>query len=285
MHALLNIAHDPFTMALPRQLTSYYHLSHYFMIAYFFLSAYPSALRPNSKENERAERYLNQDGFVFPIEIEIFVGAALFFCWELKKEIRSFDEGMHRFLLDCKILTLLLAFLTGNDYFMFGLVATYASIAMLLEPPTYDGESNVIQLNDQERFDEVVLENCDKTKPYLVMFQSKWGDIWDAECHFFTPSFCELSVELKGRMHFATLDVTTCPNLARGLLIADDAGVHPQLPVLVMFHRGKEIRRLPQVNENGKVKKIRISKQKVISHFELNAVDPTKVSYFTKKDK
>jgi hypothetical protein len=91
-------------------------------------------------------------------------------------------------------------------------------------------------------------------------------------------------VELNDRMHFATLDVATCPNLARGLLIADDTGAHPRLPVLVMFHRGKEIRRLPQVNENGKVKKIRISKQKVVSHFELDAVDPTKISYLAKKD-
>jgi thiol-disulfide isomerase/thioredoxin len=260
---------------LPRQLTSLYHLSHYIFLAYFFLVSYPLALRPKAKESERGQQFLFGEGllFHFGVEIEVFVGILLFFLYELKTDVSSFDEGMHRFLLDCKILTLVLTFLAGNNYFLFGLVALYGSMAILLEPPHYDGESNVMVLK-QSSFDKKVLSDYDKDKPYLIMFQNKW----DARCHFFEPHFCEMSMKYCG-VSFGSLDVANCPELSRGLLIEDEQGEPPQqLPVLILFYRGQEVRRVPQINDMGKVIKRTITKELAIEYFELDA-DPSKATY------
>ena len=341
---------EPFVYAmiaarkLPRQLTSLYHVTHYLVLSYFFCIAYPLALRPRAKHDETS--LLFGEGLVLPfgLEVDLVVGMALFFLYDLlilfwKRGrrrssrsssrrstittvcISSFDEGMHRFLLDCKILSLLLTLFAGhtknnveNDHsFLFGLVALYASMAILLVPPRYDGDSKVILLTKRTFHTEVLLQgrgqqqgqsnqrervmghdeqsardnnDCphdnNNDSYYLVMFHNKW----DAKCHFFEPQFCNLSMTYDDnnadddhtenrstRIKFASLDIANCPDLACTLLIVDEQSGEPQqLPALIMFQNGQEVRRLPQVNDMGKAIQCSIHEDVVIRHFDLDAI-------------
>lgn len=251
---------------LPRQLTSSFHLTHYAVFAYYFLMAYPGVLRPEAKDNARAQKLLFAEGFTSNThEVETFIVIGLYFAYEFLHEIRSVDEGLHRLLLDAKIVTLILTFMTGNDYFMFGLVALYGSMAVLLNPPRYEGPSDIKSLN-QESFDKIVLEDYDKDKPYLIMF----GNLHDSETHFFEPIFSKLSMTYGDTVHFGSLDVAFCEGLAQGLLIENEHGKTEQLPVLICFHRGQEVQRLPEMDENGKVSKVALTKDRVVKHFELD---------------
>ena len=275
-------------MKLPRQLTSLYHITHYLVLSYFFLIAYPLALRPRAKDDDKA--FLFGDGLLlhFGMEVDLFFGMALFFLYDLHRNVGTFNEGMHHFLLDCKILSLLLTIGANADTsFAFGLVALYATMAILLVPPRYDGETKVMKLNKQsfgnKVLDQTKDENDDNSCYYLVMFHNKW----DAKCHFFEPQFCQLSVEYHDnhdknnnvastppRIKFASLDVAHCPELACTLMIVDhETGEPHQLPALILFHKGLEVRRLPQLNDMGKaISCSTIDKDLVVSHFELDAI-------------
>ncbi|KAI2493947.1 Thioredoxin-related transmembrane protein [Fragilaria crotonensis] len=253
-------------MKLPRQVSSLYHIIHYLVLAYFFFIAYPLGLRPKAKDNDRA--YLFGEGFFlhFGMEVDVFFGMALFLLYDLLKNTRTWDEGMHHFLLDCKILSLVLTFVAGNNYFMFGLVALYSTMAILLVPPRYDGDSNVVVLTHRTFRTKVLQQQSQQ--PYLVMFHNKW----DAKCHFFEPQFCELSLEYP-EIKFGSLDVANCSDLAQTFLIEDENGEPQQLPALIMFRNGQEVRRIPQIDDTGKAIQCSIHKDIVIRHFALDTAD------------
>ena len=257
---------------LPRQVTSLYHISHYLVLSCFFFVAYPSVLRPHAKENERA--YLFDVGFVLPfgMEVDIFVGMTLVLFYQLQNYAQTFDEGVHRFFLDGKILSLILSFLAVEYYTTVGLLVTYVIMAIVLEPPRYDGPSKVVILT-KRMFTDKVMKDYDKDKPYLVMFQNRW----DVTCRLFEQQFCELSVTYPD-INFGSLEVADCPELVGALLIEDDNGEPQQLPALLLFHRGSEVRRIPQVDDMGKAIKSVINKRIVIRYFELD-VEPSKVTY------
>jgi thiol-disulfide isomerase/thioredoxin len=198
------------------------------------------------------------------MEVDVFVGMTLFLLYNLLKNTRTFDEGMHHFLLDCKILSLVLTFAAGNNYFMFGWMALYSTMTILLVPPRYDGDSHVVALTNRT-FRKEVLKRQNQQHS-LVMFHNKW----DAKCHFFEPQFCELSLAHPG-IKFGSLDVADCSDLAKTFLIEDENDEPQQLPVLIMFRNGQEVRRLPQIDDSGKAIECSIHKDVVIHHFDLDS--------------
>jgi hypothetical protein len=262
-------------MKVPRQLTSLYHIFHYVVLSFFFLILYPSVLRPNAKANLN-RTYLFDGGLFlhFGMEVDIMVGMALVLFYQLQNYAQTLDEGLHRFLLNGKILSLILSFLAVEYYTMMGLIVTYAIMAIMLEPPRYDGPSRVVTLTKTMFTDKVMRDYYDKdNKPYLVMFQNRW----DINCRLFEQQFCELSVTYPD-INFGSLEVADCHDIVGALLIEDENGEPQQLPVLVLFHGGNEIRRIPQVDDMGKVIKSVINKKIVTQHFELD-VEPSKVTY------
>lgn len=201
-------------------------------------------------------------------------GMALVLLYQLQNYAQTFDEGLHRVLINGKILSLILSFLAVEYYTMMGLMVTYAIMAIVLEPPRYDGPSKVMTLT-KAIFTEKVMRDYDDTdnKPYLVMFQNRW----DNNCRLFEQQFCELSVSYPN-VTFGSLEVADCPDLVGALLIEDDNGEPQQLPVLILFKGGNEIRRIPQVDDMGKAIRTVINKKIVIQYFELD-VEPSKVTY------
>ena len=259
-------------MLLPRQLSSLYHTTHYLVLIYYFCIAYPLVLRPNAKANKQAHLFDEGIFLHFGMEVDVFVGLGVVFLYDVLCNVRTFDEGMHRFLVDAKILSLILTFLAGDHYFLFGLVALYWSMAVLLVPPQYEGPSRVVLLTNRT-FHANIIEQSDQEKPYLVMFSSKW----DSQCHFFFPEFCELSLSYP-QYTFGSLDIANCSDLAKTFMIEDENGEPQQLPALIMFHKGQEVRRIPEIDSIGKAIKCSVRKDIVVHHFQLDQ-DPLNVEY------
>ena len=244
-------------MAIPRQLYSTYHLMHYGFLAYFFVVLYPGSIRVKALENEASRERLVGVGFTgFTFEQEIAGMLFLVFVWKWK-QYRNADEAIHRFLWHAKLCSIVLVMMSGDRTAMTGLLILYGTWLAVLVPPRYQGPSNVLFLTSEESFRSTVLEEPDPNIAYLVNFQN----IWLPDCYYFEPLFARISVEChqdrdktRESMCFVTVDIHKHKALAEELRI-DLAESTKQLPSLILFFRGEEIRRLPTLQDDAEAKK------------------------------
>jgi hypothetical protein len=88
-----------------------------------------------------------------------------------------------------------------------------------------------------------------RRRRWLVEFYA----VWAQPCTDLYPVFAGLSnVYTSERLSFAKIDVSRYPTLASQFRI-DTSGSTKQLPTLVLFADGKEVKRMPEVSRDGKV--------------------------------
>jgi len=90
------------------------------------------------------------------------------------------------------------------------------------------------------------------------------------------------------RFAFGLVDVVYSREVAREFQI-NDTYMTRQLPTVILFHRGREIRRLPAFKSDGSVVGGRIAYEDAVSYFELDSSKPSfmrrqKGAKRTKKD-
>ena len=110
-------------------------------------------------------------------------------------------------------------------------------------------------------------EGPDKDKVWLVSF---WAD-WCETCNFLEPTLASLSVKYgfgPDGVEFGKVDVVKYPELAEEFRI-DTSGTTSQLPSVVMFYRGLEVKRLPPFKSDGTVVKTKIDRKGIEKYFEL----------------
>jgi len=117
----------------------------------------------------------------------------------------------------------------------------------------------------------------DEAKSWIVAF---WAS-WCPDCFFFEPVFAQLSVEFSNKQReFGVVDLELYPELAEQFAI-DKSTSSSQLPTLILFHKGREVRRLPAFKDDGKVKMTILDKKGVIAYFELDK-EPSETSFAKK---
>lgn len=260
-------------MSLPRQLISPYHLLHYTVLALYFAYLYPNILRPRALETPIGEKRLLEMGYTSLNHEQELIGMVVM-AYVLKlKRMRNFDEAWHRLLTHGKVLTVLMTYLTMEYWIMGGILALYGVMLVLLVPPKYKGESRVTPLNPYT-FSSQVRDKYDKNVSHVVIFNTTWA----SDCHFFEPVFADLSVRFTSATQlFESLNLDQYPELAEEFRIDVGTG-SKQLPTIVLFYRGREVRRLPPFDDNGKVVRTTMDKKGVIKYFELDK-DPGEASY------
>jgi hypothetical protein len=156
---------------------------------------------------------------------------------------------MYRLFQALKFTSLVLTWLTGDRLALWGVVAAYAAMFMLLVPPSYQGKSNI-------RVMENSLQDIEDNASHLILCHSSWSD----DCCYFEPVVCQLSVQYSSNMlHFHSLDLSKNAELATELEI-DTTSRSKQLPSLILFYRGMQVRRYPPFEDDGKVIKTKMNK-------------------------
>ena len=135
-----------------RQLISPYFLVHCAVLAAFYVQVYPRYLRRNALETEMGRERLHGVGYTsLSHEQEVCGMIFIAFCVKLATSYRNLDQVLDRILLTLEITSWILTWLTGDRLALLVLSVIYAAMYILLVPPKYQGDSNVMAL-DSESF-------------------------------------------------------------------------------------------------------------------------------------
>jgi thiol-disulfide isomerase/thioredoxin len=148
--------------------------------------------------------------------------------------------------------------LAGVIYVLFCLF----HIAFLPEP-AYKGPDLVTYFRGN--LDEEL--NRDRRITWLIEFYAAW----QPSCVNFANTFAELSAKYTlDNLKFGKVDATRFPQLAEKYRVNTSSWTK-QLPTLILFQNGKEVRRRPVIDGKGNiVVKFIFSEENIVRDFELN---------------
>mmetsp|Transcript_38747 Transcript_38747/g.64417 ORF Transcript_38747/g.64417 Transcript_38747/m.64417 type:complete len:217 (-) Transcript_38747:106-756(-) len=167
-------------------------------------------------------------------------------------------------LLIGKIVVMVLSFQTSYILFaIYGVILT--AMVLFVHLPPYSGPQKIEMLN-VFTFEKQVLGN--DQEDWLIELYATWCP----PCQQFAPLFAELSVKYSTKsFKFGKLDVGRYPMIGKKLNI-DSSAKTVQLPSLILFSKGKETKRLPQMDEGGRVIPCTLHKSTIINYFGLESI-------------
>jgi hypothetical protein len=228
-------------------LTSAYHLIHYAVFGYFFLQLYPTR-RSNALETEMGrERLLSRGYTTLTHEQEVCCLLIIGFFYQIITK----GGFLIRLFQALQITSIVLTWLTGDRLALWGLMAVYAVMFLLLIPPSFQGDSN-IGVIDNNSLQEVVQGDAS----HLIFCHAPWSN----DCCCVEPLFSQLSVQYSSEtLQFHSLDLSKNAELATELEI-DTTSRSIQLPSILLFSQGEQVRRYPPFSDDGKVIKTNMTK-------------------------
>ena len=137
---------------------------------------------------------------------------------------------------------------------------------VFLPQPAYKGPQNIQYLRGEH------LENSiqsDTRVTWLVCYMATWSP----PCSDFNPVFAELSNKFGGlnNLKFAKFDCNLYPSIASKHNVSTSS-LSKQLPTVVLYQKGKEVKRRPHVDSNGSVYKFIFSYDNMVKDFDLNKI-------------
>ena len=146
---------------------------------------------------------------------------------------------------------------------------SYSILFLTIKPPKFTGASSIEYLNPVSLKSRVRTpkQKSDKSTVWVVAF---WAD-WCEKCQFLEAMFSSLSLKYaKEGLAFGKVDVVKYPELATEFRI-DTGGYSWQLPTIILFYKGVEVKRLPPFKSDGTVVKTsRMDEKGVAKVFELD---------------
>ncbi|TMW55496.1 hypothetical protein Poli38472_010378 [Pythium oligandrum] len=252
---------------------AYYILNTTVLLAYLVIRQ----LAWNSELEER-QGFLN-----IPLEQEIFLLVAIMFAMNYRKKA-TIDGLVAMFFMYTK--TGVLAALYYLDRRIFGWMLAYCAFLFIaVGQPKYDGPDNIFPLNPATMEQEITRNGgykaSKKRVSWLVYFYADWND----NCLQHDAMVADLSLQFGSEtLRFGKVDVNKYPELAREHSIEVSA-TSSQLPTLILFQGGQEIKRLPWIKEDGKVAKVILDRPGLEAVFMLPDLKDGKKSAFLAKSK
>jgi thiol-disulfide isomerase/thioredoxin len=201
----------------------------------------------------------------------------VFFTYLLKlRSHATIDESVQKLFMLLKLATVLFAFLSGEKSTGITLGAMYSVMFMGLQPPRFKGASNIEHLNPVAMKNRVRSPES-KAEGRRVWIVAFWAD-WCETCNFLEAMLASLSMKYSSEpgmrkredgLSFGKVDVVKYPELAEEFRI-DTSGTSWQLPTLILFYKGVEVRRLPPFKSDGTVVKTKMDVKGVVKYFELD---------------
>ena len=134
---------------------------------------------------------------------------------------------------------------------------------LLLPEPSYEGPENVVYFTGPNLEEEL---KRDTRVTWLITFYT----VWNSNCVDFAPVFAEMSVKYGlDNLKFGKLDATRFPEIAEKFHVSTSA-FSKQLPTVILFKNGKEVRRRPTVDAKYQLIKFFFSEENVTAAFNLN---------------
>lgn len=139
---------------------------------------------------------------------------------------------------------------------------------LLLPQPVYRGPQNVQYFRGTHLENEI---KRDDRVTWLVCFYATWS----SKSNDFAPVFAELSNKYAdlNNFKFAKLDCNLFPDVAQRFGISTGSfGGGKQLPTVILFQKGVEVKRRPFVDSKGTVFDFIFSYDNMVKDFDLNRV-------------
>lgn len=154
-------------------------------------------------------------------------------------------------------------------------------IWLLVKYPRYNGASNIIYIQNEEVFNDILNKLQHKQnekghkKPsnpdyyFFMIFYSNYS----YDCIYTEELFAELSIKYYcTNLVFGKMNVDTNENFVQKMGI-NLHGYNVTLPYMILFKNGKEIERLPGNDSKGKPKRMRYYKEKdIVDVFQLKNI-------------
>ncbi|XP_028393507.1 thioredoxin-related transmembrane protein 2-like [Dendronephthya gigantea] len=238
--------------------TGYYILNVLASISYVVLKTLHPICEWFFKEGERCELSLSD------CEVLVFVGVVLAFKnskW--KKDVNKDVFGMACGFFKAVNLILFLR----SDWRLFIVYAVFCTVLFIAVPePLYTGP-DLVQLFNAVSLEEALRENPEVT--YLIEFYT----VWSPPCKRLAEPFAEVSLKCDSKyLKFGKIDLGRYPAVAQKYNI-DDSVASKQLPTLILFQNGKEVKRRPvkSTGRDGKVFPFHFTKGNIAHAFELKS--------------
>ncbi|MDC3321424.1 thioredoxin domain-containing protein [bacterium] len=159
---------------------------------------------------------------------------------------------LQTFFLFAKILiTVLLLIASSSLWKPIGFLALGAATQFLLSRPFYKGPSKMEFLSPLN-FDESVMRRTTKKDNSWVVFFTV-NQSWHSRCVDVDAIVSRISAQYGGKTKFGKVDVSRWPGLATRFQIEAKDYNSKQLPTLILFENGVEVKRLPPRKPNGDV--------------------------------
>jgi len=207
-------------------------------------------------------------GSFFTRELQIICVVALMFFTKLRKAA-SWEEVLRRTITLSKFMVLAFLYLLDKRFFAMYLLVSIG-LFFLPAPEVLDDEAMVTL--DSGSFSLKVRNGAKDGRPWLVCFTADWCE----DCSFFRGIFAKICCEYAqkdGPVSCGLVDLVEHPSLAKEFNI-NVTFLSRQLPTVILFHRGREIRRLPSFKADGSVVARAISYQDAVEFFELDEANP-----------
>lgn len=244
--------------AVRQYFTSYYILNVLASVSYVVLKTVHPICEWFFREGEQCELSLSD------CETLVFVGVVLAFKnskW--KRDVNVDIFGMVAGFFKAVNLILFLR----SDWRLFIVFAVFCIVLFVAVPePLYSGPDSV-QLFSTASLEEELTENPEVT--LLVEFYT----VWSPPCKKLAEPFAEVSLRLNHKyLKFGKIDLGRYP-IAQKYNI-DDSVTSRQLPTLILFQMGKEVKRRPvksTAGPAGKVVPFHFTKENIVDAFELKS--------------
>lgn len=161
----------------------------------------------------------------------------------------------------CKIASVVLFFRYDPKYaIIYGIIALVHFV--LCPEPTYHGPEEITYFRGPHLEDEV---QSDTRITWLVCFYAAWSP----DCVSFAPVFASMSIKYSlPNLRFGKMDASRYQTLAERLRI-DVSATSKQLPTVILFQGGKERRRRPYIDVNGKVTRFVMAEEYLVKDLDL----------------
>ncbi|GMI16284.1 hypothetical protein TrLO_g11942 [Triparma laevis f. longispina] len=244
---------------IPTRFLSLYYFTNFLVPLLYFVLIYPKYRTDGNLQAIGFSTVLNKE----EEWIAMMVGTYLI---KFRRHA-TIDESVQKFFMHLKVLSLALTF-DCNRQMAYYLIGLYSVMFVTVQPGKFQGAQRIEHLNPVSLKSRVRKPEgaADKSAVWIVAF---WAD-WCETCTFLEAMLASLSIKYsKAGLEFGKVDVVKYPELAEEFRI-DTSGTSWQLPTIILFYKGVEVKRLPPFKSDGTVVKTKMDEKGVTKFFELD---------------
>jgi len=252
-----------------KKLATFHHVTNILLcVSYYFTRVVPPLCHLVYGKN--SECVIGQREY----EIFLFLAVVIYV---KNRKAASFLHYLSTVFLFTKLANVFMFYWSNPVYAIIYGAACIVQMVMFPEP-AFSGPEKVLYFRGPNLHDEI---DRDKRITWLVEFYANWSPL----CHQVAPVFAAVSNKYAlPNFQFAKMDVGRYAKEAERYNI-NTSPTSKQLPTIVLFQNGKEVKRRPVIDQNKRVFPFVFREENIILEFDLNNVFEECKKNMSKKEK